>query len=68
MSLIDIVHAVDPTVLERARRLEVAMQLLKQGKTKREASGLLQQRFRITQPTAWRLVDAANDMVGKVQV
>jgi hypothetical protein len=62
MTLIEIIHTVDPTVIERARRLEVAIQLLRQGKPRREVTALLKARFRVAQPTAWRIVDAASDM------
>jgi hypothetical protein len=68
MTLIDIIHAVDPLAVERARRLEVAMQLLRSGRNRREVSGLIQVRFRVSQQTAWRLVDAAADMTEEVSV
>jgi hypothetical protein len=66
MTLIDIIHVVDPTVIERARRMEVAMSLLREGRNRREVSGLIQVRFRVSQQTAWRLVDAASDITEEV--
>lgn len=65
MTLVEIIHAVDPHVIERARRLEVAMQLLSQGNRPVEVTKLIRQRFGVAQPTAWRVVDAANDMAGR---
>jgi hypothetical protein len=66
MNLEACIHVVSPTVIERARRLEVAISMLQGGLSRREASSLLQIRFHISQPTAWRLVDMANDVAGKV--
>lgn len=67
MTFIEILHAVSPQTLERARRLEAAIALVKEGKSRREASGILQRRFELSQPTAWRIVDAAHDMAGKIE-
>lgn len=64
MSTLELVHVVAPQAIERARRLEVALQLLKAGYTRRQASGTLQERFSMPQPSAWRLVDMAHDLVG----
>lgn len=61
-----LLELIDPRVIERARRLEVAMQLLRAGSTRREASGLIQARFGVTQQVAWRIVDRAFDMAGPI--
>jgi hypothetical protein len=67
MSDSELVHVVDPQALERARRLAFAIKLVEQGElTMREVSARLQERFGCSQPTAWRTVDMANDLAGKV--
>ncbi len=62
-----LLELIDPRVIERARRLEVAMQLLRAGHARREVVVLMRQRFGIAQPLAWRIVDKANDMAGPVK-
>ncbi len=66
MSILELVHTIDPRVLERARRLEVAMRLLRSGHTRRECSGMIRVQFAISKQTAWRIVDMAVDMAGEV--
>lgn len=65
MSILELVHTIDPHVLERARRLEVAMRLLRSGHTRRECSGMIRVQFSISQASAWRIVDMAVDMAGE---
>lgn len=62
---IELVHLLAPRVLERARRLEVAVQLLAAGQHRREVSGIIQRRFGISQQVAWKIVDMAADMAGE---
>lgn len=67
MSLLELVHTIDPHVLERARRLETAMRLLRAGHTRRECSGMIRVQFAVSQQSAWRIVDMAFDMAGEVK-
>lgn len=67
MTTLEAVHAVSPSAIERARRLETAIRLLRDGWTRRDASGEIARRFSVSRPTAWRTVDAAHDMVGEVR-
>lgn len=66
MTTDDLLHIVDAAALERVRRLEVALQLIRAGYPRREVSGTLQRRFSIAQPTAWRIVEMAWDLAGGV--
>jgi len=63
MTTIEAVHLADPRALERARRLLFAVSLLREGKPRREASGMVHARYRCSRSTAWRLVDVAADLV-----
>lgn len=63
MTTIEAVHLADPRALERARRLQAAVALLRDGTSRREASGIIHARYRCSRPTAWRLVDMAADLV-----
>jgi hypothetical protein len=63
MTTLEAVHLTDPTVLERARRLQYAAALLRDGLSRREASGAVWRRYRCSRATAWRLVDMAADLV-----
>jgi hypothetical protein len=67
MSELDLVHTVDPQALERARRLEYAVKLVQQDVPAREATVLVRRRFGCSQPSAWRTVDMAKDLAGKVE-
>ncbi len=62
LTILEAVHVVSPVVLERARRLEFAVRLLRTGTTRREAARLLRERYGCSQPSAWRLVDVAADL------
>lgn len=61
-SMLEAVYTLSPAAVERARRLELAVRLLRGGSTRRDAARLLRDRYGVSQPTAWRLVDAAADM------
>ena len=63
MTLIEAAQVADPKTLERARRLQYAVGLLRDGRPRREASGMVHQRYSCSRSTAWRLVDMAADMV-----
>ena len=67
MTLIELVYIVDARAIERARRLEAAINLLRSGCTRREVSGTLQRRFQMTQTSAWRIADMANDLAGSAK-
>lgn len=60
--LLEAVFVLNPRTGARAKRLVCAVQLLQGGATRGAAVALLQQRFGITQPVAWRVVDMAADM------
>jgi len=63
MTTIEAVHILNAAALERARRLQFAVALLRQGLSRREVSGKVWERYRCHRSTAWRLVDMAADMV-----
>lgn len=62
MTLIEAAQVADPKTLERARRLQYAVALLREGRPRREASGLVHARYGCSRSTAWRLVDMAADL------
>lgn len=63
MTLDEAVHITDPRAILRARRLQYAADLLRSGRTRREASGMVKAKFGCSQQTAWRVVDMAADLV-----
>lgn len=63
MTISEAVHVLDQTMLERARRLQYAVALLRNGETRRDVSGLVMRQYGCSQPTAWRLVSMAADLV-----
>lgn len=68
MTLLELVHVVSPGAVERAYRLEYAVNLLQAGRySLREISGMVQRRFDCSQATAWRIVDMANDVAGEIE-
>jgi hypothetical protein len=67
-ALIEAVALLSPRTLERARRLTCAVELLRAGKSRREACVIIQGRFFVCQSSAWRLVDIAADVAGPPQV
>lgn len=62
MMLLEIVHVLDPGILQRARRVEVAVRMLEDGKTPASVRAAMRSRFGMLQPAAWRLVDIAADL------
>ena len=67
MTLIEAAHVADPRALERARRLQFAVGLLREGRPRREASGMIWARYQCSRSTAWRIVDMAADLVLREQ-
>ena len=59
-----ILAEVAPQAMERARRLEYAIKLIRQGECRRKVSGAIHERFGVSRPTAWRIVDMAFDLAG----
>lgn len=64
MNTLEIIHALDPHVIERARRLALAIKLLGAGMPRREVSGVLRRQFGVSQAQAWRVVQMAIDLGG----
>ena len=64
---LEAIHALAPKVIERARRLEMAMRLLREGKSRREASAIIFRSYSVSRVTAWRDVGMAHDMAGPVE-
>lgn len=60
--LLEIVHALDPSILQRARRVETAVRMLEAGDTPASVRAVMRSRFGMLQPAAWRLVDIASDL------
>lgn len=67
MTQLELIYALDPRVCERARRLSLAIELLRNGTRPDEARRTLRERFGLQQPHAWRIVDMANDMAGPLK-
>lgn len=68
MTLDHIIHELDPTILDRARRLQAAVQLIREGRSRRECSGLIRRRFGCSRWVAWQVVSVAWDMAGEIEV
>ena len=62
VAILECVAALNPRTLERARRLAVAVSLLRTGMHRREVSAVIRVRFGVVQQEAWRVVDMAADM------
>jgi hypothetical protein len=62
---LELIAALDPRVLERVRRLELAIHLLRDGMAPGEVRRALRLRFGVAQPLAWRIVDMAVDLAGE---
>lgn len=56
------VFALNPRTGARARRLACAVQLLRSGLARRDATMQIRVRFGVGQAVAWRVVDMAADM------
>ena len=65
MNTLEAVHIVCPKVLEMARRLEFAVHQLVSGTSRRDACRMVVEKYNCSRMTAWRVVDMANDLVGK---
>jgi hypothetical protein len=61
------VHLLNARTARRARALACAVDLLRDGRTRREAIVVIRSRFLFSQPSAWRVVDMAADMAGKAK-
>jgi hypothetical protein len=64
VNLLECIHVVSPGAIERARRLEAAIALLRQGIDRREVSGTIRRKYSVNQATAWRIVEMAIDVSG----
>lgn len=64
---LDMIHIVDPQAIERARRLEFAVRQIAAGVHRRHVVVMIQAQFKCSQPTAWRVVDMANDLAGPIK-
>lgn len=60
---LSILLSVDPSAVERARRLDMAMRLLQDGEDTRKISGALMRQFAISRWTARRITSMAVDLV-----
>ena len=63
-ALLEAVHVLNPRTLERARRLAVALVLLRGGMMRREVVATVRVRFGVGRLEAWRRVDMAADIAG----
>jgi len=64
--LLEAVHTLNPRTLERARRLAIALSLLRSGIGRREACTIVRVRCVVGRIEAWRVVSMAADMAGKI--
>lgn len=62
-----ILSEVAPQALERARRLQYAIQRIQAGECRRKVSGQVHVKFGVSRPTAWRIVEMAWDMAGPIK-
>jgi len=53
----------DPRAVERAERLQYAVMLLRREIRESDVRRRLRQHYKISQPTAWRVVEAAKDFL-----
>lgn len=60
------VFVLNPRTGERARRLACAVRLLKGGMAVADVRVEIRLRFHVKNPVAWRVVDMAADMAGKI--
>ena len=59
------VFVLNPRTAYRARRLVVAVSLLREGRSRKEVIALIRQRFSVCGSVAWRVVDMAADMAAR---
>lgn len=65
--ILEAVFVINPRTGARARRLACAIQLLRAGKTTREVSVIIRQRFAVTRTESWQIADLASDLAGEVK-
>jgi hypothetical protein len=68
MTLDHLIHELDPKIIERARRLQTAIQLINEGRGRSECAALIRARYPVSRYTAWRVVAIAWDMAGEIEV
>jgi hypothetical protein len=66
LAQLELIFALDPRVIERARRLEFALRHLRAGMPPMEVRLALRLQFHVSQQHAWRIVDVATDLAGPV--
>ena len=64
-AILEAVHVLNPRTLGRARRLTVALELVRAGNSRSRVVALLKLRFSIGRHDAWRLMCIAADMAGQ---
>jgi hypothetical protein len=64
---LELIAVIEPSVIERVRRLEMAIHLLRGGMAPGEVRRALRLRLAIAQPLAWRIVDMAVDLAGEMK-
>lgn len=67
MTLDALIHELDPHIIERARRLQAAIQFVREGRSRAECCALIRQRYPVSRYTAWRVVAVAWDMAGEIE-
>jgi hypothetical protein len=61
-----LICALDPRVIERARRVEFAIRKLRAGMSLPDVRLALRSQFGMSQQYAWKIADMANDLAGPV--
>jgi len=64
--ILEVLYAIDPRPVERARRVDFAMTLIRLRMPRDAVCGEVQRKFGVSQPTGWRIVDMAVDMAGEL--
>lgn len=64
---VECVFILNPRTASRARRLALAVELLRQGMGRRDVSMQIRSRFGVNRLSAWRIVDVAYDMAGDIK-
>lgn len=62
LTIEEIAHAIDPRVFERARRVRLAIGLLRAGASTREVSGAVRVQCGISRQQAYRVMQIAVDL------
>jgi hypothetical protein len=63
--LLQCVQTLNPGTLERARRLALAIAMLRGGMAHGYVRSIIRVRFEVDRIEAWRIVDMASDMAGE---